>query len=408
MLDIDRTNEILDEIRQQPGFEDFQLALGASEMLDLSCAGPLTYFNVTSVASHAFLIHAGSVRCLPLPLLNRTDLEDAVSFNFKANGVRRDINLGANPQDVPAKPSKFQSLVGLLAWLWDVAVRPVLHAVDLKTSNEELESRPHVWWVGGGPMALLPLHAAGSYSENSTENAMSYAVPSYATSLKTLHYTRAKTGRSLVTSRRKILIIAMPTTPGMDDLDVSDEVASIQDLHAPPDISIEYLEYPSVSKVVRSIAQCSVVHFACHASSDNDEPSQSELYLGDGDMIEKLSVRALQPLNHELAQVAYLSACSSAEIGARNLVDKSIHLASTFQLIGFRQVIGTLWSVDDETAVDIATAFYKKLFGHGNEEYVVSTALYHALSSWRKSPNRQEMSEEQHIRLWAPFVHFGL
>jgi hypothetical protein len=406
LQDIFRMEEILDEIRQQPGFENFQLALEASEILELGRFGPLIYFNVTSLGSHAFLIDGGRVQRLSLPLLNITDLEDALCFNYKADWARRDIKLGAEPGDQPAKQSKFESLVGLLVWLWDVAVRQVLHAVDVKIVHKEHGSLPHIWWVGGGAMALLPLHAAGSYSENSTENTMSYAVSSYATSLKTLHYSRVKSRRSFATNSSKILIVAMPTTPGMDDLEVSDEVAAIKQ-HCPPHVSVKCLEYPSASEVMQSIAHCSVVHFACHASSDNDKASQSALYLGDGEEIDKLSVGALQPLNHKLAEVAYLSACSTAEIGARNLIDESIHLASTFQLIGFRHVIGTLWSVDDETAVDIATAFYHRLFAHGEEEHVVSSALHYALLSWRNSLSRHEMSEEQQIRLWAPFIHFG-
>jgi TPR repeat protein len=405
--DVRCLDQILLDIRQTPGFANFQLALDAPEILSLASSGALIYFNITDLGSHAFLIYKGSVRCLSLPLMKMEDLDDALLFHFKATGARRDVNYGAKPGDDPAKQSSFKSLVSLLKWLWDVAVKDVLQAVNVRDLGNVTEDLPHIWWVGGGPMALLPLHAAGSYSEKSSENAMSHAVSSYATSLKTLHYSRARSEKSFVTNNTKILVVSMPRTPGFDDLDVFDEVAAIKELHSPPDMSVECLEYPPASKVVDRIGQCSIVHFACHASSDSTKPSHSALHLGNGDVEEKLSVKALQPLNHQLAQVAYLSACSTAEIGARNLIDESIHLASTFQLIGFRHVIGTLWSVDDDTAVEVATIFYKELFRDREEKRIISNVLHHALLSWRRDPSRQDMSVEQQVRFWAPFVHFG-
>jgi CHAT domain-containing protein len=134
----------------------------------------------------------------------------------------------------------------------------------------------------------------------------------------------------------------------------------------------------------------------------------SALYLGNGQEVDTLSARALQPLNHQIAQVAYLSACSTAEIGARNLADESIHLASTFQLIGFRHFVGTLWPSDDESAVKIATAFYMRLTESTEEEHVVSNAMHYALLFWRSELDKRGMSEEQQLRLWAPFIHLGL
>jgi hypothetical protein len=405
--DIRRLDQILLDIRQMPGFGNFQLALDAPEILSLASSGPLIYFNITDLGSDAFLIYDGSVRCLSLPRMEVKGLDDALLFNFKATGARRDVNYGARPGVDAPKQSSFKDLVSLLEWLWDVAVKDVLQAVNVRNVGSVTNDLPHVWWVGGGPMALLPLHAAGNYSENSSENAMSYAVSSYATSLKTLHYSRARSENWFAPNNTKILVVAMPQTPGFDDLDVFDEVAAIKELHSPPNVSVECLEHPTASKVLESIGQCSIAHFACHASSDRKKPSESALYLGDGYEEDKLSVRALQPFNHQLAQVAYLSACSTAEIGARNLIDESIHLASTFQLIGFRHVIGTLWSVDDDTAVDIATAFYKELFRDIEGKRIISNALHHALLSWRRDPSRHDISVEQQVRFWAPFVHFG-
>ncbi|MCJ1251060.1 hypothetical protein MMC30_008291 [Trapelia coarctata] len=81
----------------------------------------------------------------------------------------------------------------------------------------------------------------------------------------------------------------------------------------------------------------------------------------------------IRPKHHDQAQIAYLSACSTAEIKVRNLADESIHLANAFQLAGFTNVIGTLWAADDNAAVEIASKFYEGLDLY-DEEGTASTS----------------------------------
>ena len=64
------------------------------------------------------------------------------------------------------------------------------------------------------------------------------------------------------------------------------------------------------------------------------------------------------------AELAFLSACSTARPGCR-LTDEAIHLASAFQLAGYRHVIGTLWPIGDQHAVDIADDIYTALTANG-------------------------------------------
>jgi hypothetical protein len=58
----------------------------------------------------------------------------------------------------------------------------------------------------------------------------------------------------------------------------------------------------------------------------------------------------ISSLHREIADLAYLSACSTARVGAA-LTDEAIHLASTFQLAGYRHVVATLWPINDRRAV---------------------------------------------------------
>ena len=139
-----------------------------------------------------------------------------------------------------------------------------------------------------------------------------------------------------------------------------------------------------------------MVHFACHGSADSLDPSDSALWLG-AEKLEKLTVNDLRPLNHKLAQLAYLSACSTAENGARSLVDESIHLASTFQLLGFRHVVGTLWGADDGASVAVAARFYERLLQRPEPHSAVARALHHAVMDCKSKDSFN----------WVPFIHVG-
>ena len=193
----------------------------------------------------------------------------------------------------------------------------------------------------------------------------------------------------------------MRKTLGHADLNIEEEVAAIQK-HVGSSASVEILETPSATTVLERATACSLVHFACHGASDFEQPSKSALLLGTG-TVERLTIRDLQSLNHQLAQVAYLSACSTAEMGARSLVDESINLATTFQLAGFRHVIGTLWGAFDSAAAAVAAKFYEHLLKQdAGTASPVARALHHAVLDLRaKNGNGDNVS------LWAPFIHVG-
>ncbi|KAF2809316.1 uncharacterized protein BDZ99DRAFT_388947, partial [Mytilinidion resinicola] len=406
LRDMHRISQVLSEIREKPEFERFQLAPSEADLLALAQDGPIVCFNVTDLASHAFLVNCERIWAIELPRLVEKEVEKHVATKVPGNETRRDIKLASKLKSKTSDDTRTTTLETQLAWLWDVAVCPVLRELGLCKQDKGHAAVPHVWWVGGGPMALLPLHAAGNHSSGSTDNTMSYAVSSYATSLKMLQHSRMKSWRPLTADKSKILVVAMHKTPGMDHLELKDEISAIRALES-PSVAVQILEHPRVATVLKSITECSAVHFACHASSNNQEPSMSAFHLGKA-TIDTLSVKDLQPLNHQLSQVAYLSACSTAEIGARSLIDESIHLASTFQMVGFRHVIGTLWPADDEAAVKIAAAFYKRLTDGKDGDHSVLNALHYAVLGWKGQLDcRPGLSLERKIRFWAPFIHLG-
>lgn len=104
----------------------------------------------------------------------------------------------------------------------------------------------------------------------------------------------------------------MPKTPGLSNLNVCNKVAAIEQ-YIRSCTSIQVLEAPTRAAVLQQVIAYSLVHFACHGSSDAEQPSESALYLRT-ESVEKLTVDDFQSLNHQLSQVAYLLACFIAKI----------------------------------------------------------------------------------------------
>ncbi|CAL9677456.1 hypothetical protein SUDANB1_08133 [Streptomyces sp. enrichment culture] len=139
-----------------------------------------------------------------------------------------------------------------------------------------------------------------------------------------------------------------------------------------------------------------VVHFACHAGQDLVNPSQGHLRLHDG----ALDVLKIARLRLDTAELAYLSACQTAT-GGVTLADEAVHLASAFQLAGYRQVIGTLWPIQDAVAADIAKDVYTQLRRDGG----VATAR--AAAALHRAVQRARAAHPREPHLWASHIHLG-
>jgi CHAT domain-containing protein len=140
--------------------------------------------------------------------------------------------------------------------------------------------------------------------------------------------------------------------------------------------------------------QCPIAHFACHGTSDPEDPSNSRLLLHDHEMA-PFTVASLASIRLDHARLAYLSACETAF--ATKLLDEGIHLASAFQLAGYPNVVATLWNVNDLAAARIADDFYGNLAADSAN---AASALHQAVRTLRNElPGTPS--------LWAAHIHVG-
>jgi tetratricopeptide (TPR) repeat protein len=87
-------DKVLEQIRQQPGFNRFQLPPTEAEIINLAAFGPLISFNISKISAEAFIITTSGVQALQLPNLKEMDLKSALLFlSKKGNSNRRDAKI---------------------------------------------------------------------------------------------------------------------------------------------------------------------------------------------------------------------------------------------------------------------------------------------------------------------------
>ena len=141
-----------------------------------------------------------------------------------------------------------------------------------------------------------------------------------------------------------------------------------------------------------------LAHFACHGIQDISNPSVGHLALYDG----ALAIGEISGLRLQETELAFLSACETSR-GGVELADEAITLATAFGLAGYRHVIGTLWSISDELASDVAERVYAALTQPGRsgiQADKTAAALDAAVLAARQYCKGGPW-------LWAPYVHIG-
>ena len=227
------------------------------------------------------------------------------------------------------------TLSAVLEWLWDVAAGPILDKLGYQhtPATKDKEAWPRVWWVPSGLLGLLPLHAAGYHRRPPGPNGnrrtvMDRVISSYTPTVRALGYAREATTASAPTERA--LIVAMPTTPGIDSplYYVADEAELVRQRLPGATLLIENppatAHLPTKATVLAHLGACAIAHFACHGHSHPSDPSQSLLLLHDHDT-DPLTVASLAPIRLDHARLAYLSACRTAFSSATKLIDEAIH-----------------------------------------------------------------------------------
>lgn len=388
---------LLEQIRDQSGFESFLLPPEPVELIRHAAQGPIVVINVGDRAD-ALVVTTTGIAHVPLPALTVESLAARIELWDLA------LDVISSPETTFGERAVADQVLGtVLEWLWYVAAEPVLRHLGYTAPPEPGQAWSRIWWAPGGLLGRLPLHAAGCHRAPGDTSVLDRVVSSYVPTVRALAYARE---RSRSTSPTSSLIVAMPTTPGSDDPleNVTAEATALKHLLPSPIVLLEPDNCvddctPTRDRVLSALAQVGIAHFACHASSDPNDPTRSKIYLHDHED-RPFTVGTLLPARLPHAQLAFLSACQTARNDDLDLLDEAIHLTTAFQQAGFPHVIGTLWRIPDtDVAVDIAVQFYRRLQTSQGTLAVADCArvLHDTVRSMRHLPPSQ----------WAAHIHVG-
>jgi CHAT domain len=346
------------------------------ELPELPVHGPVVALNVSSWRCDALILrNAGDghteMEQLRLGTLTYSETVDRVNaFLAAVHAPDR------GPRNV---------LDEILGWLWDVAVEPVLDHLGHQRPPESGRPWPRIWWMPTGPLCLLPVHAAGHHRDpDDGRRALDRVVSSYTPTLRAL---RPEVSRHDSRADRR-LVVAIDRAPGLAPLHHAE--AEARTVAQVPGLSTSTLLGAAATRKAVTTLLPSVrdAHFATHAVAHED-PSESHLVLADG----VLGVSQIGSSDLHAGELVYLSTCTSA-YGGTALLDESLHIASAFQLAGFRHAVATLWPLDDRIAPKIAEQFYRRLAEGAGPAHALHDAV--RMVRGRRSPV-----------LWASHVHVG-
>ncbi len=169
--------------------------------------------------------------------------------------------------------------------------------------------------------------------------------------------------------------------------------------HFQPDKKDVYLKKEANEQTLKSLDlnNYRIVHFACHAFSDETYPLRSTLVFSlDGSGEEDGFFQVLEMYKLRLnAELTVLSACQTGK--GKNIQNEGVlGLPRVFFYMGSRSVISTLWSIDDKAT--------SRFMGYFYEYYAKGIGKAQALQSAKQRMMRTKYS---HPFYWGAFILTG-
>ncbi|KAJ7196255.1 CHAT domain-containing protein [Mycena pura] len=405
-----RLNEDWDEavksVRMLSGFGDFMLPKSIASLCQAAISGPIVILLASKETCSALIMTPSrDIQHLQLPKMNLPMLKIYVELfhalskgtfdinHFLANrgyaedsGAWSDFSArltGAREGSINiSSDTVFEELLGVL---WTDIVKQVF---DYLTSLNQPD---------------LLVYGAGIYTGD-TDSVADYVVSSYIPTLAALLDPPTETATHF-----KVTAVVEPHAPNCTPLPGT--VAELKKITNRVSAQwITTLHNTTGAMVMEHLQDSSIVHFACHGVQDPKNPLDSGLMLSDGRLkVSQIMHKPNTDRHKKAMSLAFLSACETAK-GDTNTPDEAMHLAATLLFVGFRGVVATMWTINDEDGPKIADLFYEYLFKDCDlnssppvlpDLTKAAEGLHLAVAKLRKEPGIT-------FKRWVPFVHYGL
>ncbi|GAA3951884.1 CHAT domain-containing protein [Actinoplanes auranticolor] len=376
-------------VRRQPGLEGFLRPEPYETLREAAADGPVIIVNVAHLGSHALIVRdeADQPQVVDLPDVS---LDRVVGFANTLLWVQ--WYAGMPGRSFEQRETDRHAVFDLLDWLWTAIAEPVLQEID--------ETR--VWWCTVGPVALLPLHAAGIHprtraqaiAADDADGVPERVISSYALTLSALR--RARLAEAPTAVRQ--LAIGVPDAAGQRELPAVAQEITLLGRYLPEPHRATHLVGDGArwQAAVDELPRHNWLHISSHGVRHDEDTSLSAFLLHD----RPLTLRDIAALHLRGADLAYLAACQTASGGGR-LLDEGLHLTAALQFVGYRHVLGTMWNVADALGPAMAQIIYEHLTqGGAPDSSRAAFALHEATRILRQRWPDEPM-------LWGPYVHFG-
>ena len=423
--------ELLHNVRSIDRFHAFLQPPSTSSLLSgIPKTGLVILINVHLSRCDAIALLPGSATAIHIPLnnLSYTGADDLKRLLYRAHKSSREVEEVDSRKggQVSHKPRKLRKI---LSELWLRVVEPILNQLAISVCGNlrsdanyslidpEIKSPTthlrRIWWCATGPLAFLPIHAAGIYGRDKEHSQClsDFAISSYIPTVSALIERATKKSATESPTHNSFLLVSQPNAPAplRPIPETATEIEAIwKELctHGVEAIRVEN-EAATVVRVRDNMGVHNMIHFACHGVQDISHPLQSGFIMRDG-RLELSDIIKIQNLH---ADLAFLSACQTST-GDKDLPEEAVHLAGGMLAVGYRGVVATMWAINDKQAVAMAKDFYNYLLSNspesGEGEGLLSAraprALHHASERMRERLGNAEDA----LHAWVPYVHFGL
>jgi CHAT domain-containing protein len=370
-------NAVIEEIREVPGYEDFLAPPTFEDIAGETHDQPLVYVGVAEPSGFACLVRNGQVAALTLDELT----SEAVTAR-----VERHLDDYARYRAAADEglDSWNAALADLTAWLWDVAMGPIM---------AQLGDDTEVVLVAGGLLGLLPLHAAwtpDSGRPTGRRHVLDDAIVSYVPNARSLRVARQLAAE---VPARRLLTVAEPRPVRAARLPMADCEAAVAGAAFPGAHRTLRGGEANVLSFGWAAPEADVLHLACHGLADLANPLDSGLLLAGGTM----TLRDLLAFRFRL-RLAVLSACETALPGT-DLPDEVVALPSGLLQAGVAGVVASQWAVPDRATALLMVAFYQAWRHDG----LTPAAALRAAQKWlRDTTNAEKTTYLTELDGWLP------
>lgn len=414
-------DELVAQVRDLDGFEDFLRPPRLRTLLPAAERGPVVIVNVSRWRCDALIVRVDGVTPCKLPGLtldeatHRASRYLSVLSGAETADLRRLTAQQPEPGEAPRDAARRRlmasrdqeaaheqvdkMLADLQAWMWDTVTEPVLSELGYtETPDGETQTWPRVWWCPTGPLTILPLHTAGRHRDRRDgRTVLDRVISSYTPTLRALLESRRPRRERDADGQDidRLLFVDVPDLPDLTPIDNSAERSAL--LRAFPEDRRRVLSTAEATTgVVRdALAEHRWVHFSCHGDQDLVNPSQGGLRLRDG----ILTVADITTGRFR-GDFAGLSACKTA-VGGVHLLDEAITLAAALHYTGYRHVIAALWSVDNRASAEVFSSLYATIAANGQLTPDQAPAALHSVV------RRMRDRHPDWPHRWTPFIHMG-